>query len=348
MKRTHRTHLLTVGAAFLTASLLLLAGCGNSNASLEGVASGSDADENSGSTVRLGLMANSPGAFAAAIAEDQGYFEKYGINVKTTTVSAGIDTVNALVLDQLDIGYVADFAAVNRFGAAEQNDLRVFSRLSQSTGKGNKLYVSQDVNSLEDLRGKGFVTHTGTVTEYYVARTLEQAGLSEDDVTLIPVESGQEGYAAMVSGQASASWVSGQDADKLEQEGKFHVITNQEELVIPTLAFSIATKDYLDAHQDDAAAYLKAYNDAVNFIDSSPDEAAEIIKSSLNVPTETSLATFKTVNSKVGFAKEDYDALESLYQWLQDNDRLKFSYTLRDQIDTRALKQALPDQASFE
>lgn len=332
------------GILFVAASILL-GGCSRPSASLGGSTS---SNASSLTTVRLGLMANSDGAYVAAIAQQEGYFKKYGINVQTTTFSAGIDTVNAIVMNQLDIGYVADFAALNRFGVSAKSDLRIFAKLSSSGGTSNKLYVTKNINSLADLKGKSIVTHTGTVWDYWDARTLQKAGLKETDVTLLPVSSGQEGYAVMDSGQASATWASGQDAQKLDQTGKFKVLAVQSDIVSPTLAFSIANESYLTKNKKAAEAYLKAYNDAVKLIHSEPEKAAEIVSQADNIPKDTVSAGFKSTVYEVNFKQDTYTALSSIYTWLKGNSKLKYTYDLHSYIDTAALKDAIPNSVSYK
>lgn len=299
-------------------------------------------------TVRLGLMANSDGAYLAAVAEDQGYFAKYGIKVETSTFSAGINTVDAITLSQLDIGYVADFAALNRFGSAEKSDLRIFAKISSSNAKNTKLYVAKDIASLADLKGKGIVTQKGTVVEYWIARALEKAGLTQNDVNLLPVGSPQEGIAIMESGQASVAWGFGQSAQKLEASGKFNSLLTQEDVASATIAFSIATVSYLKDNQFAAEGYLKAMNEAVAFVKQNPDKAADIVLAKQNTPKETTLAQFKSVTYDVSFKQDTVDALENIYAWIAENGSLKVKYNLRDFIDTNALNTAIPGSVDYK
>lgn len=326
-------------------SFVSLTGCGTSNTQ---TSSSGTSPAPSLTSVRLGLMANSDGAYLAAVAEDQGYFTKYGIKVETSTFSAGINTVDAITLGQLDIGYVADFAALNRFGSSEKSDLRIFAKISSSNSKNTKLYVAKDIASLADLKGKGIVTQKGTVFEYWIAKALEKAGLTQNDVNLLPVGSSQEGIAIMESGQASADWGFGQSAQKLEASGKFNVLITQADVASATLAFSIANASYLKDNQLAVEGYLKAMNDAVAFVKQNPDQAADIVLSKQNTPKETTLAQFKSVTYDVNFKQDTVDALDDIYTWIEKNGSLKSKYNLRDYIDINALNTALPGSVDYK
>ncbi|QFQ73816.1 ABC transporter substrate-binding protein [Liquorilactobacillus mali] len=315
---------------------------------LKNIDSSSKKSSGNSTTIRLGLMTNSGGQYLAAIAKKEGYFSKYNLKVKTTTFSSGIETVNAITTKQLDIGYVADFAALNRFGSSSKSNLKIFAKLSSSGGSGVKLYTTKDISSLADLKGKNVLTSTGTVTEYWVAKALKKGGLKESQVNLLSVETGQEGLALMKSGKASAVWASGQDAEKLEKTGKFKVLTTQGKITSPTLAFAISNKKFLKEHPKAAIAYLKAINDSIKLVHSHPQKAAKIVSSALNVPTKTVLATFKSTNFKINFDQSTYNDLKSIYKYLANSGKLKHTYNINKYLDTTTLKKAISGSVSYK
>ncbi len=308
-----------------------------------GLKSSSSSSSSSGSktTVRLGLMTNSDGQYLAAIAQKEGYFSKYGIKVKTSSFSSGIESVNAITTGQLDIGYVADFAALNRFGSSSKSGLKMFAKLSSSSGSNVKLYVAKGIDSLSDLKGKTVLTNKGTVTEYWVAKTLAKAGLKSSQVNLVSVETGQEGLALMKSGKASAVWASGQDAAKLAKTGKFKVLTTQSKVTSPTLSFAISNKSFLKKHPKAAEAYLKAINDAVKLVNNHPEKAAAIVAAKLNVPKSTVLEVFKSTDFGIDFSSSTETDLKDIYKYLESSGDLKHTYNVNDYIDTSVLKKAI-------
>ncbi|MCT3399659.1 ABC transporter substrate-binding protein [Lentilactobacillus hilgardii] len=307
------------------------------------------ADKKSNSdTIRLGIMTNSDGQYLATIAQNQGYFKKYGVKVKTSTFSSGIETVNALTTNQLDIGYVADFAALNRFGSAGKNDLKIFAKLSSSGGSSTKLFSNRNIKSLADLKGKGIVTNKGTVVDYWIDKALDKAGLKESDVKILPVESGQETLALLQSGKASAAWGFAQDAQKLAQSGKYKVLATQGQIASPTLAFAISNQQFLKDHPKAAEGYLKSINASVQFVKANPQKAAQIIHSDTKIPEETVLATFKSVNFKINLDQNTLSSLNNIYQYLADNGKLKNKYRVKDYLDTSILKKAIPNATIYK
>lgn len=336
-------------AALLAAAIgaVSLGGCGLS-ASVPTLAqtagkSGGTAGTAGLTKLRLGIMANSSGAYAASIALANGYFKKYGLDVTTATCAAGINTVDSVTMGQLDIGYVADFAAINRFGSSKRNELRIFAKLNSTKASGTTLYVAPGIRSLADLKGKGIVTQLGTATEYYVAKTLEKGGLKSTDVKLLPVQSGPEMLAVMQSGQASACWAFGQTEQKLRKTKKFTKLTTLDKICQPTLAFAIASDSFLRENSKTAAAYLKGMQDASTFISKNPKEAAALVEKQSGVPQETVLATFSSTDFTIDFKKPTWNTLNSIYSWMEQNQKVKNSYTVKDYVSLDILEKTFPN-----
>lgn len=157
--------------------------------------------------------------WVAEVGTEQGIFEKYGIELKVTEFAAGINTIDAIVTDQVDIGNLADYAAINRLGNTQDDtDLRLIANFSSSST--GKLYVNpKEVTSLTDLSGKGLVTLAGTVWDYWNAKTLEQAGIEGDQQVLVNVDSAQAALGVMTTGEGVAFWASGTNAKNLRKQG---------------------------------------------------------------------------------------------------------------------------------
>ena len=161
------------------AAVLSLSGCGGTEQKVSG----------SGlTTVRAAVMTNGAQHWIAAVGEEEGIFQKYGIKLETSEFAAGINTVDAVVTGQADVGNLADYALVNRMGSTQDKNLLILSRISSGTG--GALYVDgSKVKSLEDLAGQPFATQPGTVWDFWNAKTYEKAGIGETEQKLVKVDS---------------------------------------------------------------------------------------------------------------------------------------------------------------
>jgi NitT/TauT family transport system substrate-binding protein len=131
------------------------------------------------------------------------------------------------------------------------------------------------LKTMKDAKGKKFgITTPGGVTYVYALLLLKQAGLTLDDVTAVPVGTGA-GLAALDSGAIDTSY----EYEPLysRDEAKYRIIANVGDVMprIVTL-FLVATQDLIDKQPDKLRAILLTHKQAVDFIYSSPKQAADI------------------------------------------------------------------------
>ncbi|MEY8355790.1 ABC transporter substrate-binding protein [Lachnospiraceae bacterium 54-53] len=110
-------------------------------------------------------------AYPFWVAENKGIFDKYNIEPEIQTYAYGIDTINAVTLDQADLGEAMDFAAISRLGGDSQ--LQFISFIAGNKMEGSHLYVlGDDIKEPKDLEGKSVVVQKGTVNEYVLGTAL--------------------------------------------------------------------------------------------------------------------------------------------------------------------------------
>ncbi len=200
------TSVLMVGTTFS------LTGCGQTSSSK--TASDASSSSEDLTTIRIGVMTGDLSQEAVEIGIDKGIFANYGLDVKVTEYAAGINTVDALTMNNEDMGIVADYAWVNRLGTvADKTTLRLFTRYSTSTGEGNVLVINKKLASgVDELSGQKIATIAGTVWDYFVGKLIEEKGLK--DVTIVKTSSAAEMYAAYSSGKVAAFFASGETLTK--------------------------------------------------------------------------------------------------------------------------------------
>ena len=153
---------LTVLTAVILTTSVVTTGCGDDSSK----SGSSDTTEASGdasgdlTTVRFGYMTGNIDHLITAVGVEKGIFEKNGIDLKTTEYAAGINTVDALTMDQLDIGIAADFAILNRIGNTEKSDLKIVANYANAVG--GQLYANPEtVKDKNDLKGKRIINLPG-------------------------------------------------------------------------------------------------------------------------------------------------------------------------------------------
>lgn len=314
-----------------------MTGCGSEGQTTGGQTTEEQTTEEALQTIRLGLMTGNTDHWLAVVGEEKGIFEKYGIQIEVTEFAAGINTVDAITTDQVDIGMLADYAAVNRLGNTQDStDLRLIANFASSSV--SKLYVNpQEVTTLEDLAGKGVVTLPGTVWDYWTAKTFEKAGISEEDQVLVNVDSAQAALGVMTTGEGVAFWASGTNATKLEEAGMTALI-DMEDLGLRTDSYIVAEESYVKENEELVANYLKALKETEEWVLENQQEAAGIVEEKTGIPQEQFLENLEAVSLLMEFEQDTIDHLTSIKDWALEAGCFEKDFDIEDYIDTTALQ----------
>lgn len=298
--------------------------------------------------IRLAVMTANITQEAALIGQETGIYEKYGLDVQTTEFAAGINTVDALTLNQADIGMVADYAWVNRLGAtADSNTLKIFTRLGTGNGSGTNLYINKDLASgVEDLSGKAIATVTGTVWDYYNSSLIEQYNLK--DVEILNTSSPAEMEALYESGKAAAFFGSGQTATMAEALDFTQKELSLKDLGVTTDMFYIADESYLEKNEDVVKRFLQANQEIYDYITNNSQAAADLVSEKLAIPQETFLGGLKEADLLIDLKQQSIDSLNTINSWAKEQGRYDLDYDAKDFIYPDAIKDLYPDRVDIK
>ena len=261
------TRLLSFTAAATAALALALTGCaGQAGGAGEGSAS-------DGGELRMGTQ---PwlGYGQWYVAEDQGFFEDRGVDVKLSSFNADADVNAALAADRLDMANVGAQAALQFI--EEGVDVSIVLLLDSAT-EADAILSGEDIQSIEDLKGKKVAFERGATSEILLAEALEDAGMSFDDVEV--VESSADKVTPMVladrvdAGVTYEPYVSEAIA---ADKGVRALLTagDYPGLITDVL---VVRNDVLDERPDEVREVLGAWDDAVSFTAENTDEGRAII-----------------------------------------------------------------------
>lgn len=299
----HRTRFASYGAILLVAALI--AACGGTTpsagpsdttapSSATASSAGSGAPAPSASTVyeptplsptvpvRVGIL-RVPGPLQVAV--EQGYFSDEGLDVQIEILASGSDLLPLLASGQLDVGLSSPGAALfNAIGSGV--DVRLVAdaaRYRPGYGSGavvvrSDLYESGEVSDVADLEGRSFaVTAPGVATYMMAVRMLEDAGLSEDDVTLETMAY-PDMLPALASGQIDAANLTEPFITLGERQGVLTRWMGHDEL-FPNQQQAVLTYSAEFAEEQDEAAvrfmvaWLRAVRDWHEAFGEDPDPA---------------------------------------------------------------------------
>ena len=204
-------------AAFLVTVVLL--------AAVTGCASNSE-EENTSDVIRLGVYTGGADHIMAIVGQEEGIFKKYGLQVEITEFATGLNTVDAIVTNQSDIGLITDYAGINRIGSTKEDcNIKIIARYTTADDYW-KFYVnSETVSKNEDLAQQGVTNVPGTLLEYYNSVVFDYANITESDRKLLNVDSEQMALGILSNNEASAGWLSSASVSKAEDMGLVQFFT---------------------------------------------------------------------------------------------------------------------------
>lgn len=272
-----RRRLVSLCVAFLC-TMLVTVGCGGT--------SGSDTADvpvaSEAPPIVIGYS-NWAGWWPWAIAEQEGLFVANGVDVEMRWFDGYVESMEAFAAGQLDgncqtlndtISFAAD--AVNGEVAVVVND--------NSAGN-DKIIVTEDINSIADLKGKKVAVEEGVVDDFLLSLALEREGFSRDDVEIVPLETGAAA-AAFAAGQADAVgafppyWLTA-----LEREGSKELVTSADfPGAIPDLL--VMSQLVIDERPEDVQAIVKTWFDTLAFMEENPEKSDEIMAARADVTVE--------------------------------------------------------------
>jgi len=250
-------------------------------------------------------------------ARELGYFAEEGVNIQFRVNSMGVDTMDQIIGQDVDLGTGAHWALVNRM---TQPNLGLGGVMCD-WGVPTELMVSEEIENLSDLKGKTIAVIQGSVWDYFLARTLEAAGLTEDDITLSNFSAPIDYLGAGIRGDINAGWFYATDLIKakeaLEPLG-WHSVATAEDIAPDVLkgwvplpiSIKTATKNPVAI-----AGAIKAYKRGMDWINENPKEAAELASKLMGLSVEDAANLIPSYHFNVGFPKETVELMEKMKEY---------------------------------
>jgi NitT/TauT family transport system substrate-binding protein len=146
-----------LGTAAVGAAIALLAtGCASGSGDGSNGETAAENEYDDVLQVDFGYIPDFNGTSLLAIAEDQGYWDKYGLDVTATSFTNGPLQIQALGTGDLDFGYIGPGAMW--LPASGQAKVVAINTLGQA----DRVVAQAGVDSVEDLAGKTVAFPEGT------------------------------------------------------------------------------------------------------------------------------------------------------------------------------------------
>ena len=207
------------------------------------------------------------------IAEQKGFFKKYGADVKLVWFANYSDSISALSTGQLD----ANSQTWSDTLGPLAKGIPVKAILVNDNSAGNDaLMVSPRVRSFADLKGRTVALEQFSVSHFVLYTALSRNGLAPGDVKVVNLAAG-DAAAAFMSGRVDAAVVWNPWISQISKSGKGRPLFTSKDMpgLIPDLL--VAQTKAIQAKRKDLVGMIKAWFDADAFVRQSPDEAVRIM-----------------------------------------------------------------------
>lgn len=231
--------------------------------------------------VRIGVS-DWTGWVAWYVAQDQGYFKKYGADVKLVWFANYSDSIAALSTGQLDANSQTWSDTMGPL--AKGVPLKVVLVNDNSAGN-DALMVAPKIRTFAELRGQKVALEQYSISHFVLYTALSRNGLAPKDVTVVNLSAG-DAAAAFMSGRVDAAVVWNPWISQIEKSAKGRALFTSREMpgLIPDLL--VAQAKPLQTQRKDFIAMIRAWFDTVAFIRAQPDRAVAIMSKVVSLPPE--------------------------------------------------------------
>lgn len=225
-----------------------------------------------GGRIVLGFSAW-PGWFPWQVAAEEGLFAKNGVDVELKYFDSYTDSLNALATGSIDANSqtLNDTLASVAGGAPET----IVLVNDNSTGN-DQIIARPGIDSVADLKGKTVAAEQGTVDHYLLLLALQQAGLSEKDITFSPLPT-DAAAAAFVAKRVDAVGVFAPfTTTALGLKGSKAIATSSDfPGAIPD--HLVVSRKLLDGNPDGVQAMVRTWFETLDWIRANPAKATAIM-----------------------------------------------------------------------
>ena len=222
--------------------------------------------------LRVAYSAATASQSASWIAQDEGFWTKYGFTADVRSIKLAPLAITALLAGAIDVAQAGGDGLI----AAKLKGSPVVEIASLKNALTGALMARPGVDKLDQVK-KISVSRIGSNTHYLAVQALKRNNIDPKTVTFIQSGSGANDVAALSTGQVDAAAAVPPDDLAAQHQGA-HQLLDMTALKIPYPATTlVVTQDTLKNKPDVVRRVLQAYGEAMHTYFSNPARAQEII-----------------------------------------------------------------------
>jgi NitT/TauT family transport system substrate-binding protein len=207
------------------------------------------------------------------VAQDKGFFEEEGVDIKLTIMENTSLKMGALMAGQIDI--VASTADEFPIYMKEGIPIKYILAVDASKG-GDGVVANKEITTVADLRGKKVAFEEGSVSQFFLNALLLDAGLTQADIEPVNMTATDSGM-AFAAGRvdAAVTWEPALSQGANSPHG--HLLISSSEtpgLIVDVVA---VTEETLSNHRAELQGFVRAWQRALDFVATNPEESYAIM-----------------------------------------------------------------------
>lgn len=309
--------------AAMVLGIFLLAGCNTPG----------DSPQEAQTNLKIGLL-RIDDSLPFYIAEQEGLFEKYGVDVELIGFSSGKDQSIALESGELD-GLMTDMVVQGLLKKSGTEIKTVAMALGAVPEEGRFLVVAapeSGIDSAADLAGKRVAISKNTMMDYLMESFAQPAGFDYNSLELVNMPDLMLRVTTLLEGKdidaailpdPLAAYAVAEGAQVVIDDTRLGENLSQSVVAVTDLA--------LEEKREAVGKMLKAYNEAIELINTHPEDYRALCLKTASVPEK--LAETYPIPSYTAHSVPDEESVQNVMDWLVQRGLIEQAYTYEEIVD---------------
>ena len=207
------------------------------------------------------------------IAQEKGFFTEEGVEIELSVMENTPLKMGALMAGRVDI--VASTADEFPTYMRDGKPLRYILAVDNSNG-GDGVVAQKDIATVADLKGRTVAFEEGSVSQFFINALLAREGMTQADIKMVNMTATDAGVAFTANRvDAAVTWEPHLSQGAATDHGKVLVSSAETPgLIVDVIGVLASTAE---EHEAELKAFVRAWQRALDFLESNPDEAYQIM-----------------------------------------------------------------------
>ncbi len=227
------------------------------------------------------------------IADQQGFFEKHGLDVEVINFTWDADMSAAVASGRVQVIAAATNTLIT---VRNQNiDLQGFLVLDASY-EADAVLAPDSIKSIADIKGKKVAYEAGATSDLLINYALKANNMSLKDIHPVPMAASDAGLALIAGRVDVAVTYEPYISAALRQGQGFHVLYTSAERPGLISDLAVSDREYIEKNPETIKALILAWDDAVRFLNDNPEKGGKIIADAVHSPMDEYRVAMKGVH----------------------------------------------------